>query len=114
MTDLMHMSPEEQFEQLSHQMRMANTARMKQILDALEPYVDGSLGPVSPAHVQVYLKTCRELGLLWGAYTKPAPPAPDKGEDTEPMVLSARQEAVLAELGKLREVGTKNQGRRVS
>lgn len=113
MSDLVRMSPED-FEALGHQMRLANTQRLKAVLDALEPYVDGSLGPVSPPHVSVYLKTVAELGKLWQAYARPAPPPPEVGPDEELLVLSARQEAVLAELGKLREVGMRNGHRRVS
>lgn len=108
MTDMVRMSPED-FSDLGNQMRMANTARLKAVLDSLEPYVDGSLGPVSPTHVNAYIKTCRELGLLWHAYDAPKPVEAAEGGDEEQMVLSARQEAVLAELGKLRQVG---QGRR--
>lgn len=100
----MRMSPEDH-ELLAQQMKLANTARFKAVLDGLEPYIDGSLGPVSPAHVNAYVKTCRELGLLWGSYARPAPVEAAVGPDEEQMVLSARQEAVLAELGKLREVG---------
>lgn len=113
MTDLVRMSPED-FEALGHQMRMANTGRLKQVLDSLEPYVDGSLGAVSPAHVSVYLKTVDQLGKLWHAYDPPRPAVEAQGGDEELMVLSARQEAVLAELGKLREVGMRQAGRRVS
>ena len=104
MTDMVRMDPED-FAALSDQMRMANTARMKAVLDSLEPYIDGSLGAVSPPHVNAYLKTCRELGLLWDSYGPPKPREQAAGGDEEQMVLSARQEAVLAELTKLHEVG---------
>lgn len=105
MTDMVRMTPED-FAHLSAQMRMANTARLKAVLDQLEPYIDGTLtGGVSPAHVSAYIKTCRELGLMWGAYGAPKAVEEPKGPDEEQMVLAARQEAVLAELGKLREVG---------
>jgi hypothetical protein len=106
------MSPEDH-ELLGQQMKMANTQRWKALLDSLEPYTDGSMGPVSPAHVNAYLKVCRELGLLWSAYAPPAPPAPSAGVDEEALVLSARQAAVLSELDKLHEVGTKNSHRRI-
>lgn len=109
MSDLVRMSPED-FDELGHQMRLANTQRLKAVLDSLEPYVDGSLGPVSPAHVNAYLKTVRELGLLWKAYDPPRPVEGPAGGDEEAMVLSARQEAVLAELAKLREVGSSRRG----
>jgi hypothetical protein len=110
MTDMVRMTPED-FDALASQMRMANTARIKAVLDHLEPYVDGSLGAVSPAHVNAYLKACRELGQLWGAYARPAPVEGPAGVDEEQMVLNARQEAVLAELGKLREVASRRPGR---
>lgn len=113
MTDMVRMSPED-FAVLSHQMRLANTQRYKALLDSLEPYTDGSLGPVSPAHVNSYLKVCRELGLLWDSYGPPRAAEEARGGDEELMVLSARQEAALAELEKLREVGMKNAGRRAS
>lgn len=112
MADLVRMDPED-FAALSHQMKLANTSRFKALLDALEPYCDGSLGPVSPAHVNSYLKVCRELGLLWDAYGPPKEVEQVKGED-ERMVLSARQEAVLAEFVKLKQVGMSNRGRRAS
>jgi len=113
MSDMVRMSPED-FEALGHQMRLANTGRLKQLLDSLEPYVDGSLGAVSPPHVNSYLKVTEQLGRLWGAYERPRPVEADKGVDEEVMVLEARRAAVEAELAKLREVGMKERGRRKS
>jgi hypothetical protein len=110
---MVRMSPED-FDSLGQQMRMANTQRLKAVLDALEPYIDGSLGPVSPAHVNAYVKTCRELGLLWAAYHAPKPVEGPAGVDEEQMVLSARREAALAELEKLREIAARDKGRRSS
>lgn len=110
---MVRMSPED-FEALGAQVRMANTQRITAVLEQLEPYIDGSLGAVSPAHVAVYLKAVKELGLLWAAYQPPRRVEEVKGPEEELMVLSARQEAVLAELGKLRSVGMKEQARRAS
>lgn len=91
---------------LAWQMKLANTARIKDMVDALEPYCDGSLGAVSPPHVNSRLKAIRELGLLWHSYDRPpAQPAQPEGSDEEPLVLEARRAQVLGELGKLREVG---------
>ena len=115
MTDLVRMTSED-FDALGHQMRLANTQRLKAILDSLEPYVDGSFGSINPGHVTAYVRTVAELGKLWRAYDRPvaAPEGSDESQaaQVEAMVLSARQEAVLAELGKLRQVGMKEQGRR--
>jgi hypothetical protein len=113
MTDMVRMSPDD-FSALSQQMRMANTQRLKAVLDSLEPYIDGSLGAVSPPHVNAYIKVCRELGLMWDSYGSPRQVEEVRGADEEQMVLQARQEAVMAELGKLREVGMRNTGRRAS
>lgn len=104
---MVRMTPEDHAG-LAAQMRMANTVRIKALIDALEPYVDGSLGAVSPPHVTAYLKAVRELGLLWHAYEKPEQKAEDvKGSDEEPLVLEARRAQALGELTKLREIGAK-------
>ena len=106
MTDLERFSPEE-YDDLSLQMKMANTARFKALLDALEPYVDGSAGAISPPHVVQYIKVAAELGKLWHAYDRPARKQESDVEELaarELLVLEARQAAVLAELGKLRQV----------
>lgn len=113
MTDMVRMSPDD-FAALSQQMKMANTQRLKAVLDSLEPYIDGSLGAVSPPHVNAYIKVCRELGLMWDSYGAPRAEEGPKGGDEEQMVLEARQGAVMAELSKLRERGMRNTGRRVS
>jgi hypothetical protein len=110
MTDMVRMSPDD-FGMLSQQMKMANTQRLKAVLDSLEPYIDGSLGAVSPPHVNAYIKVCRELGLMWEAYGPPRAAEEARGADEEQMVLEARQAAVMAELGKLREVAAKRPGR---
>lgn len=104
MTDMVRMSPDD-FAALSQQMKMANTQRLKAVLDSLEPYIDGSLGAVSPPHVNAYIKVCRELGLMWDSYGAPRVVEDRGGSDEELMVLEARQDQVLAELGKLKQVG---------
>lgn len=103
---MVRMSPDD-FAALSQQMKMANTQRLKAVLDSLEPYIDGSLGAVSPPHVNAYIKVCRELGLMWESYGAPRVVEDRGGSDEELMVLEARQDQVLAELGKLKEVGAR-------
>jgi len=102
---MVRMTPED-FAALSHQMKLASTQAYKALLDSLEPYCDGSLGAVSPPHVNAYLKVRRELNLLWDAY---GPPVAQEvlGVDEEQMVLEARQAAVNAELDKLRQIGSR-------
>jgi len=102
--DLVRMSPEDH-EQARERVKVESTRRYLELLDNLAPYIDGTLGPVSPNHAAVYLKTVRELNLLWDAYAKPKAVEDVKGGDEEPMVLEARQAAVAAELDKLRQVG---------
>ena len=103
MSELERFSAEE-YDELSLQMKMANTARFKALLDSLEPYVDGSMGAVSPPHVTQYVKVAAELGKLWHAYDRPARGPEGVDEAQEVLVLEARQAAVVAELAKLREV----------
>lgn len=114
MADLVRMSSDD-FEALSEQMRLANTARLKAVLDQLEIYVDGTMGMPSPPHVNAYIKVVRELGLLWKAYDRPGEAA-KAGVDEELVALEARRAQVLAEFDKLRQVGRQSdaRGRRAS
>lgn len=104
--DLVPMGPED-LERAREQMKIANTRRIMDVLNALEPWVTGVMGPVAPNQVAVYLKAVRELGLLWDVYSPPKPVEVEQGADESPMVLEARQAQVVAELEKLRQVGMK-------
>ncbi len=55
----------------SAQVRLWSTGKLQQFLENLEPYVDGSLGPVSPRHAATYLQGLREMNRLWGAAWSP-------------------------------------------
>lgn len=102
--DLVPMGPDDH-EKARERVKLESTRRYMELLENLGPYIDGTLGPVSPNHAAVYLKTVRELNLLWDAYAKPKAVEEVKGADEERMVLEARQAAVSAELDKLRQVG---------
>lgn len=104
--DLVRMSPEDH-EAARDRFKVENTKMIMELIESLKPYIDGSLGPVSPNHANSYLKAVREVGLIWDVYARPVKAEEVKGPDQEAMVLAARQEAVLAELAKLREVGMK-------
>ena len=108
--DLVPMSADDQ-DKARERVKLESTRRYMELLDSLGPYIDGTLGPVSPNHAAVYLKTVRELNLLWDAYAKPKAVEDVKGGDEEPMVLEARQAQVSAELDKLREVGMRGRPR---
>lgn len=105
MTDLVRMSPDEA-EVARQRVKLENTRLIMELIESLKPYIDGTLGPVSPNHANSFLKAVREVGLLWDAYAKPAVQVEQvKGVDEELMVLESRQAQVSAELSKLREVG---------
>lgn len=105
MTDLVRMSPDEA-EVARQRVKLENTRLIMELIESLKPYIDGTLGPVSPNHANSFLKAVREVGLLWDAYAKPAVQVEQvKGVDEELMVLESRQAQVAAELSKLREVG---------
>lgn len=101
--DLVPLGPDDH-DKARDRVKLESTRRYMELLENLVPYIDGTLGPVSPNHAAVYLKTVRELNLLWDAYAKPKPVEDVRGGDEEPMVLEARQAAVAAELDKLRSV----------
>lgn len=108
--DLVRMSPEDH-EAARDRVKVESTRLYMELLDSLKPYIDGTLGPVSPNHAAVYLKTIREVNLLWDAYAKPKAAEEVRGGDEDQMVLEARQAQVSQELAKLREVGMRGRPR---
>lgn len=65
------------------QARVWTTSKLRSLIQALDPYVDGTLGEVSPRHASVYVSAIREMDRLWGAYYKQPPPEPDDSGDDE-------------------------------
>lgn len=61
----------EDWQALAGQVRLHNSARIKDLLDALKPYVDGSVGMVSPSHGKLYLAALSDLAKLYRAYEPP-------------------------------------------
>lgn len=113
MTSLEHLGEEEQFAQLQKAVREHNSAEIKELLRALRPYVDGSMGPVSPPHVKVYLDSLRQLGQLWKVFDKPIvveSDGSDEGQRVEELRLAEQQARVLAELSKLRQIADRRGG----
>lgn len=81
------------------QVRTWTTAKLRELVEVLDPYVNGTLGDVSPRHATVYLQAVRELNKLWGAYEVPESPS-----ETPPATRAAQVRGqVLAALEALRE-----------
>ncbi len=55
----------------SAEVRMWSTGKLQVLVESLEPYVDGSLGQVSPRHAATYLQAVKEVSRLWGSDYKP-------------------------------------------
>lgn len=94
---------EDEFKALTEQVRQHNSVKIRELLAGLEPYVDGSYGPVNPAHVRAYLEALKALGQLWRVFDKPEAKA-EVVEVDEELIASAARTEVLAELAKLREL----------
>jgi hypothetical protein len=93
-------TPEEDWVELARQVRNHNTAEIKKVLAALEPYVDGSFGAINPAHVRTYLEALKQLGQLWRVFDRPEDRT-EAGVD-EGLVLEARRSKVLAQLEEIK------------
>jgi hypothetical protein len=111
MTGLEPLNPDDEFARLSQVVREHNSARIKELLTALEPYVLGLMGPVSPPHVRVYLEALKGLGQLWRVFDRPEPKPDESDEVRQAEVRMAEQQAqVLAELSKLRQIAENRGG----
>lgn len=86
------------YTKLSPAVRAHLTAKLEGVLDALEPYIDGTF-EISPRMVEVYLRALRELGLLYRVYDPPRMPDSTEGQEMEPqLALEARRLEVMQSL----------------
>lgn len=96
MTDMTPVGTEE-WDQLRQAVLAHNTAKIRELLTALEPSVMGwtSQGVPSPNHVKVYLAALKDLGQLYHVYDGPA-----SGKDSGAAELAAEaaRVTVLKEL----------------
>lgn len=99
MSDLSPISPDE-WDILVNQVRMHNTAKLREVLTILEPYVDGSVGMVSPPHVKLYLAALKDLGAMYKVSEGPKRVEEPVVEDpaVEVLRLEAAQARVLEQL----------------
>jgi hypothetical protein len=97
MSELFALSLDE-WEQLVSQVRMHNTAKLRELLSILEPWVDGSAGVVSPPHVKLYLQAIKDLGQMYKVHEPPK--AVEVGEDPRVALvrLETQQSRVLEQL----------------
>lgn len=77
--------PEDDVLALQPVVRNHNAAKLRAIIDRLEPEVDGSYGPVNPRMIEVYLKALRELGNLYRVYDAPRPREDASGAEERSM-----------------------------
>lgn len=88
----------------SSDVRIWTTAGIRKLLVALEPYLDGTLGDVSPRHATLYLDGLKELNRVWSARYIPRPSAAALA-GIEGVV--AKREQVLGMLDQLRQRGSR-------
>ena len=74
----------------AEQARVWATSRLRELVENLRPYIDGTLGEVSPRHAAVFVTAVKEINRLWSAYFNPSSVKPDM-EDLE------REEALEAQ-----------------
>lgn len=102
------LEPADQFNQRAEIIREHNAARIREVLDALQPYVLGYHGgPINPAHVRAYLEALTSLGKLWRVFDKPEPVEAEPDAGVERVELAARQQAVLNHLAEIEAKKTK-------
>lgn len=92
-----------------------SASKYRNLVDVLEPMVDGSYGPINPRMVEVYLKTLADLNRLYGAYN-PVPEPQEEQERQDPAEMEAEREARVAQLrvsaeAQLRELEARKPGR---
>lgn len=67
------------YDSISWNTRMHLASKMHELMEQLQPYVDGSFGDVQPGHVQAYVRVAHELGALFQAHSRPYEKPEDKG-----------------------------------
>lgn len=91
----------EDYTSLAPEVRAHLTAKLHMVLEALEPYLDGTF-EISPRMVEVYLRALRELGLLFRVYDPPKAPEVDPAAVLAPqLALEQRRQEVLSSLEEL-------------
>lgn len=90
----------EDYTVLKPHVRAHLTAKLEMLLDAIEPYLDGTFD-LSPRMAEVYLRGLRELGLLYRVYDPPKPPEVEDEQMEPQLALEARRLEVMSSLDEL-------------
>lgn len=59
------------FDDISDYVRRFCAERLYELEKSLRPWIDGSFGDISPAHLHAYVGVLRELGRLYEAHKRP-------------------------------------------
>lgn len=82
------------YDTISDNVRRFCAERFYELERSLRPWIDGSFGDISPAHISGYVSVLRELGRLYEAQKRPRT---DEGQlsvkQVEAMLAAAREEA---------------------
>lgn len=65
------LAPVNDHAQMQAMVRTHLAMKLKDLCEALEPYIDGTLGPVSSRHVTNYTNALKLLGQLYRVYDPP-------------------------------------------
>lgn len=90
----MTVEPYESHDDVTEQVRRYSAMKLRQLLEDLAPYVDGSADDVSPAHGQLFLAAIKELGRLYQTHRPPKAPT---GQMFTAEEMAQRLELVAAE-----------------
>ena len=91
----------EDYTKLAPEVRAFLTAKLQEVAEALQPYIDGTF-EISPRMVEVYLRSLRELGLLYRVYDPPKMPTTNEDQELEPqLALEMRRQEVMSSLEEL-------------
>jgi len=77
------------YDTIQESLRPYLASKLKQMYEALAPYVDGSFGEVAPAHAAAAVAVLRELGRLYRVSEVPRP--------QQVGISAAEHEALVAE-----------------
>lgn len=87
------------FDAVSSSVRQHCALKLGEVIDALTPYVDGSMGDIAAGHVAVYVSAVKELGRLYQVQSRPRDADTRQlvpVEQVELLVQAAVAEAVAA------------------